>query len=226
MIRTIAPGFCRSMGFATVTDLREQPHRIPGAKQYTGFDSSDFVGMPLGGREGATTRGTSFSCTRCAGAPLISCSSDFCARPGFVCESCGPSGDRHPRIVVRCVAQHKGRVLLCQRADEPRRGLWNTPGGFLESGEEPRAAVIRETLEESGVSVCALKLGFIHEFPQLNEIAMTFLAELREPSVAPGEESLDSRSENRSHHASIHIKLRLWRKFRSRDSTPRIQRLL
>jgi 8-oxo-dGTP pyrophosphatase MutT (NUDIX family) len=53
--------------------------------------------------------------------------------------------------------------------------------------------VIRETLEESGVSVDALKLGFVYEFAQLNEIVMTFLAELREPSVTPGEESLDVR---------------------------------
>jgi ADP-ribose pyrophosphatase YjhB (NUDIX family) len=147
------------MGLAPVTDLREQPHPTAGAKQYTGFNSTDFADM----------------------------------FPGCECESCSRIGHRHPRIVVRCIAQHNGRVLLCQRADEPRRGLWNTPGGFLESGEEPRAAVIRETLEECGVSVDVPKLGFIYEFPQLNETVMTFLAELREPSVTPGKESLDVR---------------------------------
>jgi ADP-ribose pyrophosphatase YjhB (NUDIX family) len=102
-------------------------------------------------------------------------------------------GARPPRMVVRCIAQHKGRVLLCQRADEPRRGFWNTPGGFLESGETLRAAVIRETLEESGVSLAAPKLGFIYEFPQLNEIVMMFLAEVQDLSIAPGKESLDAR---------------------------------
>ena len=111
----------------------------------------------------------------------------------FARASCSPIEHRLPRVVVRCIAQHKGRVLLCQRADEPRRGFWNTPGGFLESGEILRTAVTRETLEESGVSLDVLKLGFIYEFPQLNEIVMTFLAELQDPSIAPGKESLDAR---------------------------------
>jgi ADP-ribose pyrophosphatase YjhB (NUDIX family) len=100
---------------------------------------------------------------------------------------------RLPRVVVRCIAQHKGRVLLCQRADEPRRAFWNTPGGFVESGETLRTAAVRETLEESGVLVDALQLRFIYEFPQLNEIVVMFGTELRNPSFAPGKESLDAR---------------------------------
>ncbi|SRR6266702_206157 len=100
---------------------------------------------------------------------------------------------REDSVVVRCIARHKGRVLLCQRADEPRRGFWNMPGGFLESGETLRTAVIRETLEESGVSVHAPKLAYIHKLPQLNQIVMTFLAEVQNPAIAPGKESLDAR---------------------------------
>ena len=112
---------------------------------------------------------------------------------GSVCESSRPIDNRHPQMVVRCIARHEGKVLLCQRADEPRRGFWNTPGGFLESGETLRAAVIRETLEECGVSLRAPRLAYIHMLPQLNQIVMTFLAELPEPSVEPGTESLDAR---------------------------------
>jgi ADP-ribose pyrophosphatase YjhB (NUDIX family) len=111
----------------------------------------------------------------------------------FARPSCSPIEHRLPRVVVRCIAQHKRRVLLCQRADEPRRELWNTPGGFLESGETLRTAVVRETLEESGISLEALRLGFVYEFPQLNEIVMTFLAEILDPRIAPGKESLDAR---------------------------------
>jgi ADP-ribose pyrophosphatase YjhB (NUDIX family) len=112
---------------------------------------------------------------------------------GLVCESCSPSDYRHPQMVVRCIARHEGKVLLCQRADDPRRGFWNTPGGFVESGETPRSAVIRETLEETGVSVRAPKLAYIHKLPQLNQIVMTFLAEARDSAIAPGKESLDAR---------------------------------
>lgn len=101
--------------------------------------------------------------------------------------------DRHPQTVVRCIARHEGKVLLCQRADEPRRGFWTTPGGFVESGETLRAAVIRETLEETGVAVHAPKLAYIHELPQLSQIVMTFLAEAHEPAITAGQESLDVR---------------------------------
>jgi ADP-ribose pyrophosphatase YjhB (NUDIX family) len=112
---------------------------------------------------------------------------------GLVRESCSPIDHRHPQMVVRCIARTEGKVLLCQRADEPRRGLWNTPGGFVESGETLRAAVIRETLEETGISVRAPKLACIHTLPQLNQIVMTFLAEAPDSMIAPGEESLDAR---------------------------------
>jgi ADP-ribose pyrophosphatase YjhB (NUDIX family) len=112
---------------------------------------------------------------------------------GLVCESCSPGDHRHAQLVVRCIVRHEGKVLLCQRADEPRRGFWNTPGGFVESGETPRAAAIRETLEETGVSVRALKLAYIHKLPQLNQIVMTFLAEAHDSAIAPGKESLDAR---------------------------------
>jgi len=100
---------------------------------------------------------------------------------------------RYPRVVARCIAQYDGRVLLCQRADEPRRGFWNTPGGFIESGETPLQAIVRETLEECGVSLDAPTLGFIYEFPQMNEVVMTFLAEVHDPFIVSGNESLDSR---------------------------------
>jgi ADP-ribose pyrophosphatase YjhB (NUDIX family) len=112
---------------------------------------------------------------------------------GLVCKSRGPGDHRHPQMVVRCIARHDGKVLLCQRADEPRRGFWNTPGGFVESGETLRAAVIRETLEETGVSVRAPYLAYIHDLPQLNQIVMTFLAEAHNPAIAPGKESLEAR---------------------------------
>jgi ADP-ribose pyrophosphatase YjhB (NUDIX family) len=115
----------------------------------------------------------------------------FMAREGEVCATA--VGAHRPRMVVRCIARHRGRVLLCQRADEPRRGLWNTPGGFLEHGETLRTAAIRETLEESGVTVHTLKLGFIYKFPQLNEIVAMYVADVRDASIAPGRESHDAR---------------------------------
>jgi len=49
-------------------------------------------------------------------------------------------------IVVR-----GGKVLFTRRANEPYAGMWDVPGGFMEAGEAPAAAVDRELREELGV---------------------------------------------------------------------------
>jgi 8-oxo-dGTP diphosphatase len=50
---------------------------------------------------------------------------------------------------VGCIPVHQGRILLVRS----QRGFWSTPGGHLDFGESPVDAAIRETLEETGVTV-------------------------------------------------------------------------
>lgn len=52
----------------------------------------------------------------------------------------------------------RGRVLLARRAHEPWQGRWDLPGGFLEEGEHPLDALVRELEEETGLSVEPLEL--------------------------------------------------------------------
>jgi 8-oxo-dGTP diphosphatase len=46
-----------------------------------------------------------------------------------------------------------GRVLLVQRDRPPRVGTWSLPGGRVEDAETVEAAVVREVLEETGLTV-------------------------------------------------------------------------
>lgn len=47
----------------------------------------------------------------------------------------------------------KSSVLLIKRKNQPYKGSWALPGGFVECGETVENAAIRETKEETGITV-------------------------------------------------------------------------
>ena len=51
------------------------------------------------------------------------------------------------------VADPAGRYLALRRAHPPALGAWDLPGGFVEAGEMPAAAIVREIGEETGLRV-------------------------------------------------------------------------
>ena len=68
-------------------------------------------------------------------------------------------------LVVACaLVDDDGRVLLAKRPQgRSMAGLWEFPGGKLEAGETPEAALIRELKEELGIEVwpkCLAPLTF------------------------------------------------------------------
>ncbi len=69
--------------------------------------------------------------------------------PRFVCSGCATIHYENPKLVAGCVPEIGGRVLLCRRAIEPRRGFWTVPAGFMENGETLQQAAARECHEEA-----------------------------------------------------------------------------
>jgi ADP-ribose pyrophosphatase YjhB (NUDIX family) len=51
------------------------------------------------------------------------------------------------------VLDDEGRILLARRAQEPDKGKWDLPGGFLNEGEDPREGLRRELMEEASLDV-------------------------------------------------------------------------
>ena len=75
---------------------------------------------------------------------------------------CGPEGAPAPApgriVLVSAVAliDADGRVLLAQRPEgKSLAGLWEFPGGKVETGETPEAALIRELKEELDIDTWA-----------------------------------------------------------------------
>ena len=57
-------------------------------------------------------------------------------------------------VVAAALVDADGRILVQQRPEgTPMAGLWEFPGGKLEVGETPEAALIRELREELGIEV-------------------------------------------------------------------------
>jgi len=73
-------------------------------------------------------------------------------RKRLVCQECGWINYKNPLPVAVCVAKNKnGEILIAKRNFEPAINKWALPGGFVESGETPETACLRELKEETGI---------------------------------------------------------------------------
>jgi ADP-ribose pyrophosphatase YjhB (NUDIX family) len=111
----------------------------------------------------------------------------------FVCEACGTIHYQNPRMVVGCVPQWEGRILLCRRAIEPRHGYWTLPAGFMENQETLEAAAQREAREEALAEVQIEGLLAVVNVPQANQVHLFFRGLLVEGRYGVGHESLEAR---------------------------------
>jgi ADP-ribose pyrophosphatase YjhB (NUDIX family) len=89
-------------------------------------------------------------CPRCA-TPVVSEFHYGQERP--VCPACRWMFFADPKVAAAVLVEQNGKILLVRRVNEPFRGLWTVPAGFVNAGEDPAAAAARECLEETGLTV-------------------------------------------------------------------------
>lgn len=59
---------------------------------------------------------------------------------------------QNPHTAVAAIIRNtEGQILLIKRGQEPQKGMWDLPGGFVNWSEDPEVAVVREVQEELGV---------------------------------------------------------------------------
>lgn len=112
-------------------------------------------------------------------------------RPRLVCSDCGWIHYANPKIVVGAVCLWQGKVLLCRRAIEPRRGFWTLPAGYLEEHESPEAGARREAAEEANAEIELTGLLGVYTIARISQVQLIYRARLVHAGVSAGEESLE-----------------------------------
>lgn len=113
-------------------------------------------------------------------------------RARSVCGSCGRIHYQNPKLVVGCIPEWNGSILLCKRSIEPRYGMWTIPAGFLESGETVVEGAQREAHEEALARVDNLIPFALYNITFVDQIYLIFRARLIEGKYGVGSESLDA----------------------------------
>ncbi len=82
----------------------------------------------------------------------------------------------NPKTAVTAIVIKDGRVLVLKRKEEPFKGEWDFPGGYLQKDELPEDGLKREMSEELGVACNLDFLGYFtgtasyhdYQFPIIN----------------------------------------------------------
>lgn len=128
-------------------------------------------------------------CPRC-GAAVLPAQKFGRERP--VCPQCGWIYFADPKVAAAVLVEQAGRVLLVRRANDPFRGLWTLPAGFVDSGEDPAVAAERECLEETSLTVHATRVLDViagREHARGADFIVVYQAEVLSGNPFPGDDA-------------------------------------
>ncbi len=114
------------------------------------------------------------------------------------CADCGFEYYFNPAAAVAAlITDNDGRLLVTVRAEEPAKGAWDLPGGFVDPGESAEEALSREVKEELGIEIASMKYLYsepnVYEYKQVSytTVDLVFLCSVRDVSEARAFDDLE-----------------------------------
>ena len=108
------------------------------------------------------------------------------------CPKCGWVYFPDPKVAVAVLIRKNNQVLFVQRRYDPQKGHWTLPSGFVDAGEDPKLAVQRECLEETGLVIGQIQLLdviFGQEHPRGASILIVYQAQIQSGELIPGDDA-------------------------------------
>jgi len=109
-----------------------------------------------------------------------------------VCPQCDWVYFADPKVAVAALIVQQRKILLVQRVNEPYRGFWTLPAGFVDAGEDPARAVVRECLEETGLEMRVMALLDLlagQEHARGAHILIVYRGEILAGEMKPGDDA-------------------------------------
>jgi ADP-ribose pyrophosphatase YjhB (NUDIX family) len=95
-------------------------------------------------------------------------------RERLICADCGHVDYQNPKVVVGTVVASDGKILMCRRAIEPRRGFWTLPAGYLELGETLEEGAAREAMEEANARISIDGILGVFNVARIGQVQVIF----------------------------------------------------
>ena len=100
-----------------------------------------------------------------------------------------------PAVTADCIVitkETEPKVLLIERGDEPFKGCWAFPGGFMDMDETTEQCAIRDLEEETGLKVCKVyQIGAyskVDRDPRGRTVTVAYLAIVDAPMAVSGQD--------------------------------------
>ena len=128
-------------------------------------------------------------CPRC-GAALTRAERFGQLRP--TCPACGYVHFFDSKVAAAVFVEDGGRILLVKRGVDPEQGKWALPAGFIDAGEDPRHAAVREVAEETGLEVRVTRLVDVFHSTRRPgaSIIIVYAAEVLGGTLCPHDDAL------------------------------------